>query len=313
MLPLPIDPMLAQPSRSVAPTAAEALTVLQGSGLWTFELKWDGARLIAVIDHGRVNLYSREGNKITYRYPEIRAALENAYPNSTIVLDGEVIVLGADGRPSYPRSHRRDAQANERAAAALVASMPAIFVVFDVLQIEDTDVRSWPYEERLALLAHEKGTAFATAPATLQHLPPSDDGATLWEFVLDQRLEGLVAKKKRHIYRSGRSHSWVKLKPIRSLSALVRAHRPGEAAGGTGALQLALLNEKNELTDIGHVGSGLTAAHMRQLQDLAARGFVVAEVEYMDVSPAGQLRQPVFKGFRLDVDLTDCNISQLEG
>jgi len=310
MLPTTIDPMLAHPSRTVAPTAGQAVEALVHTGMWTFELKWDGARMLAFIRDGSVRLKSREGNDITYRYPEVVEALSDAYgAGDTVLLDGEIVVYGPDGKPSFPMSHRRDAQGTARSAAGLVASMPATFMVFDILWNCDGDLRAWPYRERQALLAAEC-ERFIPHASTIRYFPPNDDGLTLWSFVNEHALEGLVAKRKDSTYRGGRSHYWVKLKPVRSLSALVAGHRPGP---GAGALEIALI-DGHGLRRIGHVGSGLTPKHLDEINRRAGAGeAVVIEVQYMELSPNGQLRQPVFKGIRSDVPITDCNISQLEG
>lgn len=308
--PASIDPMLAQPSRTVAPTPAQAVSTLEANGLWLFEMKWDGARMIAFVADGVVRLRSRDGNDSTYRYPEIVAGLGTAFPTGTVILDGEVVVFGPDGRPSFPLSHRRDAQGNARSAAALAKVHPATFVAFDVLWSADTDARGWSYERRRDLLG-ELASAFKGS--ALAYHVAHEEGVAMYDFAVANRLEGVVAKRKDSTYRPGRSHAWIKLKPVRCLSALVRGHRPGTGRGA-GALEIVLVGPDG-LHPIGHVGAGLTHEHLGEINRRVAAGdpYVVVDVEFMEVSPAGQLRHPTLKGLRTDVDLTDCNISQLEG
>ena len=138
----------------------------------------------------------------------------------------------------------------------------------------------------------------------------------MWAFVKQVGMEGLIAKKATAPYAGGRSSSWVKLKPIRSLTAIVTGSEPGKNARAAtfGNLTLALLNEEMKLVPIGSVGSGFTEAALQAMTNLLQNPAapILVEVEYQEVSPAKQLRFPVFKGVRTDVQLTDCTTNQLD-
>jgi bifunctional non-homologous end joining protein LigD len=177
-MPLP-TPMLATPG------------VLPRGAAWAYEVKWDGFRAIVSSENG-LEIRSRRGWSMTDRLPEL-AALPTG-----LVLDGELVAIDDDGRPSFPLLvsrllHRRPA-------------IPVTFVVFDVLHVEDHDTMCLPYDERRALLEalDLNGPAWQT-PDTF------DDGPALLASIIEQGLEGVVAKRRESTYRPG-ERGWIKAK-----------------------------------------------------------------------------------------------------
>ena len=306
-----VVPMLAHPHKTIAPTVHTALNQLN-DGQWFFDLKWDGIRCVAHIEDGNVTLINRRMVDITYRYPEIVTALSVAYPDGYRVFDGEVVCF-TNGQPDFPATHRRDAQQSASTAARLVATMPASFVAFDFVYYSGDDLRQLPFRARHRMLATEAEKVFADYSNTLKLSSGDTDGETLWQFVNDHRLEGLIAKRLTSKYTPGRSHSWIKLKPTKSVSALVTGYDYGEnaLAGKLGALHIAL-RDSDKLVSIGKVGTGFKLADREMVKDALDKGALLAvEVEYQDVSPNGQLRFPSYKGIRTDIDLADCTVDQL--
>lgn len=282
----------------------EAAKTLTDTGDWAAELKLDGIRAVAIVTPSSAKLYNRRRLDITYRYPDIVEHLLKL--GQTAILDGEIIVMGPDGQPDFSRAHRRDAQGRAHRARQLAKTLPARFVAFDILAT-DVDVQGQSYTRRRALLER-------LARHGLEVNPCSDDGELMWEFVRTQHLEGLVLKRKDSVYRPGRSQAWIKVKNVRRLSAIVTGYDVGEGhrADTFGALHLALFDHDYELVPIGRVGSGFTNADCVSIRrHLDAGDPIVVEVKYLDVSPTGQLRQPVFVGVRNDVDRFDCATDQL--
>jgi bifunctional non-homologous end joining protein LigD len=269
---------------------------------WSWELKLDGIR--AVVDKrsdGSIRIWNRRERDITIRYPDVVATM--AAMDWVGVVDGEIIVVGADGKPDFSAVHRRDAQSRPATIGSLAVSAPATFMPFDVLEYakEDgrlSDVRALPYTLRREVLEG----MFTSL------LPISEDGPAMWAFVQAEGLEGLIAKDPNASYRPGRQKSWIKLKDTKRISALVTGW--SEAQGSRqelGALQLSLWDpEGRELVPIGAVGSGFSARDLRQVKQLVQAGPLVVEVEYLGVTPEGKLRMPVFKGVRNDVDPATC-------
>src|SRR5947208_712680 len=128
------------------PTLVEE--VPRGPG-WLFELKWDGVRVLALREKGRVELWARSGARVTGRYPEIAAALA-PLAGGDLALDGEVVALDAEGRPSFERLQRRMHLVREGARAA--ARVPATAYFYDCLALFGRDLRGLPLAGRQALL-----------------------------------------------------------------------------------------------------------------------------------------------------------------
>ncbi|MGH3678844.1 MAG: DNA ligase, partial [Natronosporangium sp.] len=191
-----------------------------GAG-WSYELKWDGVRAVAVIRGGRVRLYARSGAEITIAYPEL-AALAEAVPDT--VLDGEVVVLDAAGRPSFQvlaeRMHVRDLGR----AAQLAATLPVTYMIFDLLAEGDTDLTGEPYQRRREALER-------LAPAGPHWLVPPrfTDGPATLAAAEDHSLEGVVAKRLGSVYRPGlRSADWITVTRDETGDFGLGGWRPGE-------------------------------------------------------------------------------------
>ena len=130
---------------------------------WHFEIKWDGVRALAFVEPNvGARIVNRRGTAIGARYPELVEALE-ALPHGT-VLDGEIIVFGADGKPDFSRVLQRE-QARGLRVRSLRASLPACFVAFDQLFRDGTSVMHERFELRRASLESLELDAHAPALA----------------------------------------------------------------------------------------------------------------------------------------------------
>ncbi|MDP8929836.1 MAG: hypothetical protein M3O70_15010 [Actinomycetota bacterium] len=146
---------------------------------------------------------SRPGGDLTARFPEVAAALEGLPAGA--VLDGELVVLGENGRPDFEQVRRRLAWGD---GARGWAERPATLIVFDVLAYRGSQTFSAPWFERRGLLDRLplNGTRVVRCPWY-------EDGSALWEAVVAQRLEGVVAKRCDAAYCPGRrTRHWIKTK-----------------------------------------------------------------------------------------------------
>ena len=165
---------------------------------WAYELKWDGHRTVAHVDDGSVRFQSSAGHDVTDRWSDV-AGLETGVNARSAILDGEMVVIGDDGRPSFDLVQRR---AGDR-------SQPAVFQIFDVVSIDGTDTTSLGYLDRRRLLDGlvETGERWLVPAHRL------GGGAELLAATAEQRLEGIMAKRVDSTYRPGtRSKDWLKIK-----------------------------------------------------------------------------------------------------
>ena len=296
---------------------------------WSFEVKWDGMRVLASVTEGPagpggtapvLRLRTRSGRNVTANFPELAGLVELA---PDVVLDGEVVLLD-DGAPSFAAlAHRMQGVVGPAAAQR----RPVTFMVFDVLRLYGVPLLDRPLAERRATLDR-------LDPARVPQVevsPRYPDGAALLAVTAQRGLEGVVAKKETSVYRPGRrSPDWVKVAHRHSQSCLVGGWRPERTSGNRiGALLLGIPGPDG-LEFAGRVGSGLAGSAVQQV--LAARlgplesgtppfatavprvdaagarwctPSVVVEVAHLGRTPAGRLRQPVFRGVRDDVDPSD--------
>ena len=292
-----------------------------GSG-WAYEFKWDGVRALGVWHGGRLRLYARSGAEITAAYPEL-AGLGGVLAAAGIdqaVLDGEIVVLDAAGRPSFMALAERMHVRETGRARQLSAALPVTYMIFDVLEANGTDITGVPYVERRDWL---ESLAPRLADSDRWIIPPRfADGEATLTASQDLAIEGVVAKRLMSTYRPGvRSPDWVKVKHERTGDYVIGGWRPGRRA--LGAVLVGAPGEGG-LRYRGRVGGGISAANERDLlarlgplriavspfaeslprEDakgaIYTRPQLVVEVRYGNLTPDGRLRFPRFVRLRPD-------------
>lgn len=289
--------------------------------LWAMEQKWDGQRAIATTGGKHPALYSRNGNDISRSFPEIVNALTELLDGRESVLDGEIVALDDRGIPSFSRLQQR--MHVQKPAPLLRTQVPVTYYVFDVLDIDGTEIIDLPYIERREALSN------LSLDHTRIKVPPywlNVDGPTMLEIARKHGLEGIVAKRITSTYQPGkRSPAWLKT-PLRANSeAVICGYLPGSgvAANGIGSLILGAHDDEGKMVYIGNVGTGFTTRQRRELREKLlelerpispfatapprsvirdahwAQPLLVCDVEYREFS-GGALRHPSFKGLRTD-------------
>jgi bifunctional non-homologous end joining protein LigD len=290
---------------------------------WLHEIKYDGIRVLAERVDDTVTLYGRSGDAITTRYPEIARALR-ALPVPRFVIDGEIVALAEDGRPSFQRLQARMHLTREADIDAARAAVPVTGFFFDCLAAQGRDLRRLPLVDRkrcLALLVPPRGVV-----RLCEHV--AGGGPAFFEAVGDLGLEGIVAKRAAARYASGRSRDWLKVKAQKRGDFVVGGYTaPQGSRGHFGALHLGL-HDDTGLVYVSKVGTGFDdktlAAIARQMAPLAratspfAAGAptgrehhwveprLVAQVRYTDWTTDGGIRHPAFLRLREDVRPEDC-------
>lgn len=274
---------------------------------FVFELKVDGIRALADVDApgGTVSLWSRNGLSLAQRYPDVVAALSSV-EGLQAVLDTEISVAGPNGLPSWALTLQRTQQSVP--TARLIREAPARLYVFDIVEFEGIDQTNKPLAERRALI---EGLS-ARFPPSIGLTPLSEDPAALWDFVVSQRLEGVVAKRSASAYRPGRSPNWLKFKAVHSVSCLVGGvdYAP-DVPDEPRSLQLFLVDDDGELVAVGKASAGVAPAMKSQIKAGLKHPPLIVEVEYTEVTDTFTLRHPVVRRVRSDLDVLDCSTSQL--
>jgi bifunctional non-homologous end joining protein LigD len=313
----PTGPVESLPKK-LAPMLAEVADVLRSESNWTYEPKVDGYRVLAFIEKGEVRLVSRRGIDLTKPFPEVVADL-GAQAVDTMILDGEIVALGADGRPTFNALQNRAQAKSAQQLADAQRTSPAIFLCFDLLHFAGLNLRDAPYTDRHRYLAQ------CLLPTThVQLVHTSSDAVQLYEAALASGFEGIVAKRNDSPYFPGkRSANWRKVKPRQTVDLVVGGYTQGK--GERGSLGAVLLGywSGSELQYAGHAGSGFDEAVVTDLlarfEDLARKDppfsekpplhrptswvdpKVVVEVTFMGWTPDGLLREPVFVRVRDDL------------
>jgi ATP-dependent DNA ligase len=316
---LPIEPPL-------KPQLALSRKELPEGEQYRYEIKLDGFRCLAFVDGEEVYLQSRNAKPLGRYFPEL------AFPAGSYVLDGEIVVRGADGREDFDALGQRIHPAASR-IERLAGETPAVYVAFDLLAEggrslleESCDVRRTALELLLAK------AEFAGAPIELMETVATAPEAAIWL----AQAEGAIAKDRTAPYRPGERKGMAKVKRVRTIDAVVVGWRPGKEQGTVGALILGLY-DGGELRVVGHC-SGLSTAEKRRLvgflapYESGARGSaepsrwsagkdlewvglrpeLVVEIDFDHVS-AGRIRHGAkLRRWREDRDAAECSYEQLQ-
>jgi bifunctional non-homologous end joining protein LigD len=314
--PVTIEPMLAHPE-----------TRAFNDPEWSFELKLDGFRTLALVRSGKVRLLSRRGGDATKQFPELHD-LGVLLRSREAVLDGEVVAIDEDGLPSFGRLQERTGWKGGRTGREPHATIPILYYVFDILYDDGYSLLGVPLRERRRLMM----ARLLDGPSVrLLETFGGSDGVVLFEAAKAQGQEGVVAKKLNSIYTPGkRSRSWLKIKANREQSCVVVGFTPPQ--GGRehfGSLALAVLDD-GRLSYAGQVGSGFDGRMLDQLMKVLkplvvkspTRGLarkelapkevtwvtpeLVCDVKYNEWTREKILRQPTFLRMRPDLTVDDC-------
>jgi bifunctional non-homologous end joining protein LigD len=298
-------------------------------GDWSYELKFDGFRVCAVKKRSEIHLFSRNGNELRSRFPEVVEALKD-FPADECVLDGEVVALDREGRSSFQLLQGVEMEGRQS---------PIVFYVFDIMQVNGRGLTALPLTARKEALA--KFCEGLSDPVRFSGEIGGDASALLKE-VQRRGLEGLIGKLRDSRYEAGgRSGSWIKLKCVNEQEFVIGGFTPPQGARQHfGALLVGYYDKKKKFVFAGKVGTGFNTKSLAALHgklkrekrddcpfaDLPSKQggqwvhgitpsmmrkiewvnpIFVCQVKFAEWTRDAKLRQPVFLGLREDKKPTE--------
>ncbi len=295
--------------REQAPELASIAEAPPAGEGWVSEIKFDGYRLLARVDHGEVCLLTRNGHDWADRLPAVAKAVA-ALGARTALLDGELVALRESGASSFPDLQAGLSDGNDGQLT---------FFLFDLLHLNGWDLRPCALRDRKQALA-----GLADWNGMLRYSDHVEGHtAELRRRACGMGLEGIICKRADAPYRPGRGKDWLKVKCQGREELIVLGWTlPGGSRTGLGSLQLGYHDQAGGLHYAGGVGTGFTERELTELRGrldpVAAepptellvageplepgihwvRPELVAEIQFTAWSGAGRVRHPVYLGLR---------------
>ena len=307
--------------RSIQPMLATLATRPPSGPEWLYEVKWDGVRAICFVDANQLRIFSRNQKRCDQQYPEL-SVLPHYLKASSAILDGEIAVLDENGRARFNLIQPRISVSDPNSIAHLARSTPVTLFLFDLLYLDGYDMRNVHLEDRKRLLAE------ILSPAGNIRLSDhfAANGDAMLEAARAHGLEGILAKRRDSKYEPRRTRDWFKIKVTNTGDFVIGGFTHGERDYFS-SLVLGLY-EGGKLVHVGQVGTGFNekslqeiyarvqplitkkspfAGPVKALRDVTLiKPELVAEIKYLEVTPDGLLRAPVFVNLRSDKSPKEC-------
>jgi bifunctional non-homologous end joining protein LigD len=308
-MPSALEPMLATLTTAIPPGTD-----------WLYEVKWDGYRALCFLAEGKITMLSRRGNNLNKQFAPVAEALQQCVKADTAIIDGEVVALDENGKPSFQHLQNFTGFGTKPALKG-VAPPPLNFFAFDLLYLNGYDLRKAALIDRRQLLA----SILMPSEAVRYSDHFAGKGEELLQAVRAQGLEGIIAKQAQSRYESRRSNAWLKIKVTTQQDFIICGYIEGER-DYFGALVLGYYKD-GELLYAGNVGSGFTQQSLKSVfetfkplitkkpvlsavpKDIGevtwTKPELVCTVKFTSWTDDNRLRAPVFLGLRNDVSAAE--------
>ncbi len=295
---------------------------------WLYETKYDGFRCILQWVEAEPILISRNGNVLNHLFPEIMTYCQKLYVEIKaylpLTLDGELVYLTNDYKSEFSKVQQRGRMQNKEAIAAHATSFPCHFIVFDLLQLKGESQTNRYLKTRKQHLA----SLFTSLqlPTTihyednrrLQAIDVFENNQTLWQFIISNNGEGLIAKKKNSKWQENiRTTQWIKIKNWRFVTVIVTKYDKGNGFFHGCVYRQGLLTEvvvfkhgmkKDEMNTL---IAFFQANGRKQNETWQLEPSICVDVACIDFD-GKKLREPRFRAFRLEIDPQACNWQQMQ-
>ena len=250
----------------LAPMLSSAADALPGGEGWQFEPKWDGFRTLVFRDGEEILLQSRDERRMNRYFPELVAPLAAALP-ARCVVDGEIVIVGAGGLDFEALLLRIHPAASR--VKLLAEQTPASYVAWDLLALDDEDLREAPLAARRERL--EEVLESAAPPVHLSPVTRDRDLAQDWFRRFEGAgLDGVMAKRLDQPYRAG-ERTMIKVKHTRTADCVVAGFRWHKNGAGTmvGSLLLGLYDDDGTLHHVGVTAAFTNETRKKLVEELA--------------------------------------------
>lgn len=279
---------------------------------WLHELKFDGYRMLCRIDRGRVTFWSRNGKAWTEKFLNVVEVVKSLTATSAM-LDGEIVIVDAQGRSSFQKLQRAMGKATTTGFA---------YEVFDLIYLDGFSLTQTPLKHRKELLKNLVGSNSHGVIRYSEHI--SGNGDEFFKRACEYGIEGIVSKLANSRYESTRNRNWQKAKCTKQQEFVIAGYTPSsKGLPGFGSLVLGVY-EKGKLVYAGRAGTGFTFKQRsdlkKQLDKLSRQTSplsvlpkdpglretswtepkMVAEVAFTEWTSEGSIRHPSFQGLRED-------------
>ena len=301
--------------KNIKPMLISEMKAAFNSPDWIYELKLDGIRCLAYLNQTETDLRNKRNMKLLPRFPELRQIHRNV--NGKCILDGELIIL-SNGVPDFYELQRRTMMSDSFKMELAYRKHPASYVAYDIIYYNGRQVTDLPLYKRKELL--EEVVNETVDIAISRYVP--EKGIELYQLADQQKLEGVVAKKRdSKYYFDKRSKDWIKFKRMSDEDFIIC----GFIRKGNSTTLILGQYKGTMLVYKGSVSFGVKHDFLSQYpcQILASSPFslaptfqeevtwlnptLVCVVEYMP-NTKDSLRQPVFKGIRDDKAPEECQV-----
>ncbi|ALC92647.1 DNA ligase [Bacillus sp. FJAT-18017] len=310
----------------ILPMEPVASTSIPNGEDWIAQVKWDGVRVLTYADDGEVRLYNRKKNERTMHYPEITNISEYCSSRS-VILDGEVISLGKNGKPSFQRVMRRDGLRNIDRVRIAIESVPIIYMIFDIIYLDGVWIHDKSLHERNQLLS-----SIITPNEHIQLVPSVYQTQGLFNAVQDQEMEGIVLKRVDSLYTIGKKREdWLKLKNFQDVIAVIGGFTLRHNT--VNSILLGLYDSMGRLQYVGHTGTGkMTVSDWKELtkelKEIVTEHLPfnkipqrhkdavwvqpkkTVKIKFAEWTEGGALRQPSIEGF-IEIPPQECLLERI--